>query len=87
MLGLWILNQSIDFPLKILLLSLVEVLRNTIPHLPLQHMRAIVGDRLAPDMFECVLDHSMSGIVEHIACILIANTLYQTKMFLHRRNN
>ena len=85
--SLRILDQPIDFPLKVLFFSQVEVLRLFGCHWLLQHLRVVVGDRLAPGVFKCVLDHPPSCSVEHEACRFLGNIVIQTKMFLQRRNN
>jgi hypothetical protein len=72
--GLWILNQPIDYPLKVLVLGQVDSFHQCGLHLLLQHMRVVCGNKYAMSMLE-------GAGVGH------ANSVGQTNMFLHGKEN
>jgi hypothetical protein len=82
-----ILNQPIDCPLKVLVLGQIEPFHLRGLHLLLQHMRVVYGNRYAAGMLEGVLDHLSCNIDEHGASFGLANSIGQTKMFLHGKEN
>jgi hypothetical protein len=85
--GLWILNQPIDYPLKVLVLGQVDSFHLCGLHLLLQHMRVVCGNKYAMSMLEGILDHLPCNIVEHGAGVGHANSVGQTNMFLHGKEN
>jgi hypothetical protein len=56
-------------------------------HLLLQHMSVVCGNKCATSVLEGVLDHLQCSIVEHGACFGLANSVGETKMFLHAKEN
>jgi hypothetical protein len=85
--GLRILHQLVHTPLKVLLLSHVEVLNIFGLHVLFQHLSVVVGDGLALCVLECILYDSTSRVVENEAHFRISYTVTQMKIFLHRRND
>jgi phytoene dehydrogenase-like protein len=82
-----ILNQPIDCPLNVLVLGQVDPFHLCGLHLLLQHMRVVYGNRYAAGMFEGILDHLLCSIVEHGVDFSLANSVSQTKMFMHAKEN
>jgi hypothetical protein len=54
-------------------------------HTLLQHLSVVVGDRLEVGVLESVLDHFPGDVVEDQVGHVLVNIVFQTKMFLHRR--
>jgi hypothetical protein len=55
------------------------------PHLLLQHLHVVCGNKYAAGMLEGVLHHISCSIVEHRAGFGLANSTSQTKMFLYAK--
>jgi hypothetical protein len=85
--GLWILNQQIDCPLKVLVLGQIDLFHLHGLHLLLQHLRVVCGNRYEVGVLKSVLDHLTCSIVEHRAGFGLANSIGQTKMFMHIKEN
>jgi hypothetical protein len=86
-LGLRILNQPIDRPLKVLVLGQIGPFHPRELHLLLQHLHVECGNRYNADVLEGILDHLLYSIVEHKAGFSLDNSVGQTKMFMHAKEN
>jgi hypothetical protein len=86
-LGLRILNQPIDRPLKVLVLGQIDPFHPRGLHLLVQHLCVVCGNRYATGVLEGVLDNLLCSIVEHRAGFGIANSVSQIKMFMHTKEN
>jgi hypothetical protein len=53
----------------------------------LQHLRVANSNRYQSCVLESILDHLSCNVVEHEAGFDLANSVHQTKMFLHAREN
>jgi hypothetical protein len=85
--GLRILNQPIDQPLKVPVLGQIDPFHLRQLHLLIQNLHVLCGNRYAADMLEGDLDHLLCSIVEHGVGFGLANSVSQTKMFLHAKEN
>jgi hypothetical protein len=85
--GLWILNQPIDRPVKVLILDQVDPFLLCELHLLLQHMCVVCGNIYVAVVLEDALDHISRNIIEHRDGFGLTNSIDQTKMFLHSKEN
>jgi hypothetical protein len=86
-LGLWILNQPIDRPLKVLVSGQLDPFHLCKLHLLLQHLHVECGNIYAAGVLKGILDHLPCSIVEHGADFSLAKSVNQTKIFLHVKEN
>jgi hypothetical protein len=74
-------------PLKVLVLGQIDPFHLCGLHLLLQYLCVVCGNRYAASVLEGILDHLPWSIVKHGVGLGLANSVGQTKMFLHAKEN